>query len=273
MVKPCKIERNVRLKSLVTFFNELLEKDHYFSGETHDFWEIVCILSGKVGVTAGKDVYLLDGGNAVVHEPLEFHSIWSESGTAPEVVVFTFFADKMPPLDGRLYNLSSETIDLLRRLALKASTIFSYENSDIEVSSVLPGKEKEASIFFAELECVVQMIFFEKKKNLSVHQSQSAKNYMNVLSVLEENLYNKLTVSEIAKLCNTSESNLKKIFFKYANRGVMNYFNTIKIKKAAELIGSGMSIKEAANLLGFTDQNYFSTVFKRVTGVSPAKYK
>ena len=273
MLKPCKVEKNVQLKSLVTFFNELLEKDHYFSGETHDFWEIVCILSGKVGVTAGKDVYLLDGGNAVVHEPLEFHSIWSESGTAPEVVVFTFYADKMPEFDGRLFNLNNEAVERLRRLSVKASTIFSYEESSIAVTEVLSGKEKEAGIFFSELECVIQMIFSEKKKNLLVHQSQSAKNYMNVLSVLENNLYNKLTVSEIAKLCNTSESNLKKIFFKYANRGVMNYFNTIKIKKAAELIGSGMSIKEAANLLGFTDQNYFSTVFKRVTGVSPAKYK
>ena len=145
MVKPCKVEKNVQLKSLVTYFNELLDKDHYFTGESHDFWEFVCVLSGKVGVTAGKDVYLLDGGNAVVHEPLELHSIWSESGTAPEVVIFTFFADKMPKLDGRLYTLNSETIERLRHLSVKAPTIFSYNNSSIEVTSVISGKEKEAS--------------------------------------------------------------------------------------------------------------------------------
>ncbi|MBQ2967081.1 MAG: AraC family transcriptional regulator [Clostridia bacterium] len=273
MYSACKADKNVQLHSVLTFFNCLLEKDHYFSGETHDFWEIVCVLSGKVGITAGKDVYLLEGGNAVVHEPLEFHSIWSESGTAPEVVIFSFYAEKMPETDGRLFNLNTEVTERLRRLALKAKTVFSYENSQIEITNVLHGKERDASLIFTELESLIQMILMEKKANLSVHQSQSAKNYMNVLAVLEDNLYKKLTVSEIAKLCNTSESNLKKIFFKYANRGVMNYFNTIKIKKAAELIGAGMAIKEAANLLGFTDQNYFSTVFKRVTGVSPAKYK
>ena len=96
---------------------------------------------------------------------------------------------------------------------------------------------------------------------------------MFILSVLEQNIYRKLTISQIAKLCNMSESNLKKVFNKYAAKGIMNYFNTIKIKKAAQCIGSGMSIKETACLLGFSDQNYFSTVFKRVMGVSPAKYK
>jgi len=70
-----------------------------------------------------------------------------------------------------------------------------------------------------------------------------------------------------------SESNLKKIFYKFAGCGIMHYFNSMKVKKAAEFIGNGLSVKEAASRMGFTDQNYFSTVFKRVTGVSPAKYK
>ena len=34
----------------------------------------------------------------------------------------------------------------------------------------------------------------------------------------------------------------------------------------------GKSVKETAHLLGFNDQNYFSTVFKRITGTPPKEF-
>lgn len=34
----------------------------------------------------------------------------------------------------------------------------------------------------------------------------------------------------------------------------------------------GMSVRQAAAAVGFSDQNYFSTVFKRTTGAAPRIY-
>ena len=252
----CEIKRVVELEAVVTFFNEIFDHDHYFPGETHNFWEIVCVISGKVGITANKDVYMLESGSAVVHEPMEFHSIWSEKGTAPEVVILSFYAKQMPKLESRICKLSEEVIDEIHKLIEEAEQIFTYPDEEkIQLTEVKQGK------------------LLMSQNDGFYHSSQSAKNYRFILSVLEKNLYKKLTVSEIAVLCNMSESNLKKIFYKFAGCGIMHYFTSMKVKKAAEFIGSGYSVKEAADKLGFTDQNYFSTVFKRVTGVSPAKYK
>lgn len=39
-----------------------------------------------------------------------------------------------------------------------------------------------------------------------------------------------------------------------------------------DMLKSGMSVKETAAALGFANQNYFSTVFKRITGSAPTKY-
>ena len=39
-----------------------------------------------------------------------------------------------------------------------------------------------------------------------------------------------------------------------------------------ELLKEGCGINETAEVLGFCDRNYFSTVFKRTTGESPANY-
>lgn len=269
----CAVPRILQIDDLVTLSNQLLEKEHYFPGETHNFWEIVFILSGKVGVTADSEVYVVESGNAIVHAPMEFHSIWAEQDTAPERVVLSFYAEKMPKLTGRMFRFSPETADELRRLCALAKTIFTYEASEIELTRIKPGKEMAAASFLCQVENVMYALLENKSDRYTVQTSQSTKNYMFILSVLEQNIYNKLTVADVARLCSMSESNLKKIFCKFAGCGIITYFNTLKIKKAAEHIGKGMSIKEAAALFGFADQNYFSTVFKRIMGVSPAKYK
>ena len=67
--------------------------------------------------------------------------------------------------------------------------------------------------------------------------------------------------------------NLQKSFSYYAGVGVMEYFNRQKMRRAAELMAEGYSVREAALAVGFSDQNYFSTVFKRITGHSPSAVK
>ena len=93
------------------------------------------------------------------------------------------------------------------------------------------------------------------------------------MTVLENNVTKPLSVPEIAKMCNMSEINLKKTFSKYSGMGVIKYFNRLKIAEATEMIKNGMSVAETAAALGFANQNYFSTVFKRITGNSPGFYK
>ena len=91
--------------------------------------------------------------------------------------------------------------------------------------------------------------------------------------VLEKNIDKSLTVSELAALCRMSEINLKKLFSRYAGVGVIAYFNRLKMTRAVAMLKSGMSAKETAAALGFANQNYFSTVFKRIHGVPPSFYK
>ena len=104
-------------------------------------------------------------------------------------------------------------------------------------------------------------------------RTQPAKNYTMIVNVMESNIDKKLSVGDIAKLCNMSEVNLKKTFSRYSGMGVMEYFNLLKITAATERIKRGETVQEVANSLGFSNQNYFSTVFKKITGKNPTYYK
>ena len=119
----------------------------------------------------------------------------------------------------------------------------------------------------------MRLLSKEAEKQGSRLQSPMAKNYARAMSVLENHIHQNLSVGEIARLCNMSEISLQKTFSKYAGIGVRQYYNRLKITAATQMLQAGVAVKECAKLLGFANQNYFSTVFKRITGTSPADYK
>ena len=85
-----------------------------------------------------------------------------------------------------------------------------------------------------------------------------------------ESLSEDLSAAQIAERCNLSIPALNKTVARYAGCGVMNYYNSLRLKKAEELLLSGASVKEAALSVGFSNQNYFSAFYKKRKGVSPS---
>ena len=53
----------------------------------------------------------------------------------------------------------------------------------------------------------------------------------------------------------------------------MKYFNNIKITAAKSMLKEGFTVKETSEKFGFSNQNYFSTVFKKITGKSPSDFR
>ena len=60
-----------------------------YSGESHDFWELLYVDKGAVEVTAGDRRLRLDQGQIIFHPPGEFHA-FSAAGAAPDLVVVGF---------------------------------------------------------------------------------------------------------------------------------------------------------------------------------------
>ena len=102
---------------------------------------------------------------------------------------------------------------------------------------------------------------------------KSAELYSSAVKFMEENLSTGYCTEDIASAISISSAYLKKIFIKYSGSGVMQYYNRLKARVACEYLAEGKTVKETAELLGFSDQNYFSTFFKRITGKSPTEYK
>jgi AraC-like DNA-binding protein len=81
-------------------------------------------------------------------------------------------------------------------------------------------------------------------------------------------------VEEIAKEFHYSSSHYTALFKKKTGLSPIDYFIRMKIYYACQLLTQReLIIKEIADKIGYDDPYYFSRIFKKVTGKSPAQYK
>lgn len=94
-------------------------------------------------------------------------------------------------------------------------------------------------------------------------------------SYLKENLTKKINVETVCKHFFISQPKMNRIFKKYKNSSFIEYLTFLKIEEAKSIIQSqpNISINHLASVLGFTDNLYFSKVFKKITSLSPTQYK
>lgn len=94
------------------------------------------------------------------------------------------------------------------------------------------------------------------------------------LSLIEERLAEDLSLEAVAGLVGVSPSHLSRLLAKLTGMGFGDCLARIRVERAKAYLASGsVSIKEVALLVGFRDPAYFSRVFKRFAGSSPAEYR
>lgn len=96
-----------------------------------------------------------------------------------------------------------------------------------------------------------------------------------IIEISEEQFKDpELSIATIAKALSYNPKYLSHIFKEKMGIGYSEYLRTLRIKFAVSLFEHGIdSVKNVALLSGFSDPLYFSTVFKKTTGVSPKDYK
>ena len=269
--KECPINGIISIKSLFTFFRRTFPRDFYFCGESHDFTEIVCIIGGKVGITADKDVYLLSAGQMIVHTPNEFHTIWPNNEEA-EGIVFSFLSNNFPALKKKVFTLSREQISDLCEMHTHIKEIFRL-NEGFLTTGIQPHKEAEAAILIKRLEILLLNVIATENDAVPKYSSQSAGNYARIVSAMEEALGGPLNIDWLAERCKLSVSAIEKTMHRYMGCGAIAHFNNLRMQRAVTLLEEGKSVKEVAHALGFSCQNYFSSAFKKWAKQSPSSFR
>lgn len=99
--------------------------------------------------------------------------------------------------------------------------------------------------------------------------------YINkAISFMHEYYGSDITINDICKLIYLSPCHFKRVFKDYTGQTPYQYLMRIRLEKAKEILsGKDISIDEVARLCGFVNSGHFSTVFKRIIGISPSEYR
>jgi AraC-like DNA-binding protein len=74
-----------------------------------------------------------------------------------------------------------------------------------------------------------------------------------------------LSIGELAEICFLSESTFRRKFRQYAGMSPLAYRNAIRVRKAGELLASGLyTVEAAAAVLGFTDASHYYKACRRL---------
>lgn len=84
----------------------------------------------------------------------------------------------------------------------------------------------------------------------------------------------KLTLQDVATYVRLNKSYFSQIFHKEVGMPFSEYLELVRIQHARQYLRSNSySIAEIAELVGFSNQNYFTKVFKKSTGLTPSQYR
>ncbi|ULT57004.1 AraC family transcriptional regulator [Neobacillus drentensis] len=91
---------------------------------------------------------------------------------------------------------------------------------------------------------------------------------------IHSNLGQTLTLKEIAASIHVHPSHLSRKFKQDTGKSIIDYVNQKRVEEAMLHLQTGTAaVTDIALIVGYNDLNYFTRVFKKVTGQTPSEYK
>jgi len=95
-----------------------------------------------------------------------------------------------------------------------------------------------------------------------------------IIKFVEQRYQQKITLADIADHVNLSKNYVSVLFKKETGQGIASYINEVRIKAAQQMIiQQGASVKDIYDQVGFSDEQYFCRMFKKITGQTVSQYK
>ena len=280
-------EKNFNVSKIITIFYMEISKSFKYDGERHDFWEMVYIDKGEMICTADKNRFILKSGEMTFHKPNEFHNLSGDNRTAPNISIITFEckSSAMKFFEGKIFKLTPEEkamLSLLFSEGLSCFRLIDEKNPLLQNliklddapfgSSQMTKNLLEA--FLIMLYRHTNVVTKKMRRSYVIDGVEVPYNVKEILDFLNQNLYGKITISDVSKFVGKSESSVKQLFDSYQKNGIIKYYNSLKIKEAKKLIREDKyNFSQISDMLCFDNPQYFSKAFKKFTNMTPSEYK
>ena len=269
----------------------LIEKGrciHVFRGDagiidthTHDFIEIVYILSGKGQQIIDGEIYEAERGDAFFINYGSSHSFSFVGGIdyvnicfSPETV-----GESMISAENAFSLLSLTAFNEMRRDADGGKLSF-FGNDRIEVEELLHAMLKEykgkaygyATVVENYLNILITRMI--RRAEAGVDRADEGELWAELSDYIDKNFSSKLTLSDLAGKCFYNPSYFSRIFKEKFGMSLVEYLTRRRLDYAVKLLSETThSIDEISEMCGFSDRGGFYHAFAKYIGGSPSELR
>ncbi|MDB4918565.1 AraC family transcriptional regulator [Mucilaginibacter sp.] len=263
------VAKNVLIKSLyltdIGYYPRAINHDRERKCGSQQYILLYCI-DGKGYIKLGKAEYQLTPNTYFIipkgmpHRYKTSHAdpwsiFWIHfTGEHAEALCSRYFIDHQPVIKSIPYD--QQRIELFNLIYSILENSFSLRN--VELTNIKLLQFLSSFIYHEEM----------YPAYYSTDQINSSIKFM------KENLDKCYSINELASGLKYSVSHYSDLFKKKTGVSPIHYFNQLKIQESCQyLYFTNLTIKEIGFKVGFNDPYYFSRMFKKLMGLSPANYR
>lgn len=187
----------------------------------------------------------------------------------PDIVITDI---QMPKMDGlnmieKAKEMGAECIFVI----LSGYTDFDYARKGIKLG-IMDYLLKPATITDVK-ELLAKLAGKDENQNFDLRTKEYSGLVKEMTAIIEKSYGMRIGLDTFAEKFRLTPEYISNMFAKETEMTFSNYLKKVRIEKAKELIlSTDMKIYEIACSVGYSDQKYFSKVFKEYTGVSAKQF-
>ena len=179
-------------------------------------------------------------------------------------------------LDMIKYNKNIINLNLSETVFITACPLIKndYNNGFYIIGPYSTDKNNEDNIIYKPIHCLphlIELLYVDLDiKPEETHNLNVAK----AIKYIDAHYSEDINLDILSKKLNLNKTYFCNVFKKTKKKTVIGYLNEKRIEKGKELlVNTDMSIADIALSIGYSNQNYFNTVFKKSDSIPPLEYR
>jgi len=266
-----------------------IQPNEYIPSHTHDFIELVFVVSGNAEHEMAGNRYTLQKGDVFVIEPNIFHSY---NGASEETIVYNVLFDPdflRRELDSLLLLPAFVQFFYLLPFLRRSASFVPYQPLQDEQCQVIlhhldtiyreyAGQREGWRLLVKTrwIECLVWLSrYLNEKPGILPLPMVGDRNWIeSVCYFIEREFRQPLTLEQVSRFCGMSVSSFTAKFRAATGSSLVDYLHKTRIRHACWLLSeTDRKVTDIAYEAGFGDISFFHKVFRKHRGLTPKEYR
>jgi AraC-like DNA-binding protein len=236
--------------------------------------ELIHVIEGSAEVQSRRSSFVANSGDTFLIPKGRLHRDVHPTGKAYRVVLVFFM---WPEADGLIKSMNPKQF---LNAPAAAKTHLQLMMKDLESLYAEEAVSSPDQMRILLLEVLLALMRYSRPispisdARRAVSAARRTRLAESVRDWLLRNYSQPFSLSELADRHLVSTFHLSRTFSQEFGMAITDMLSTIRMEHAKDLLRSGkLTVKEVACRTGFSDPNYFTKAFRRVTGFSPSEFQ